>query len=396
MTVICSVNDYQIAAKQKLSSSIDGKALYEYLASGSDDEQTLADNRAAFKGWYLRPRVLRPIGTKVSTQTTIRLGKNNSGAPILFKLSLPLFVSPAGVHALVDPQQGECATARACAKHNVPFGLSQHSTRSIEQVRLPNSIQWYQLYILKNRSITASLIQRAKVSGYQALIWTVDSVRFGFREADQRNGFDSLPPPHRLVNYDGNQTIVPGSSSLSHTYNGKKHKSWDQNSELLFDPDTTWADLAWLKSFGLPVIVKGIMCRQDATLAVQAGADGIVVSNHGGRQLDGCLATIDVLPEVIDAVQGTIPVFLDGGVRRGTDILKALALGATAVGIGKPLFFALAVDGELGVHNVLKMLQTELESVMALTGCPTIADIQPDLVCRHPYPHSSTYVRSKL
>ncbi len=258
---------------------------------------------------------------------------------------------------------------------------------------------------------------------------TVDAVRFGSREADARNGyvaskpfkypfvfdyllspalyqltilsytflnsFNALPSPHRLVNYDEDQQTT----SLDKTYNSKVHKAWDQNSQNMFEQNLTWDDVRWLKKLlisnrsistsqanttGLPLVIKGVMTAEDALLAIDAGADAIMVSNHGGRQLDGCLASIAVLPEVVRAVAGRVPVLLDGGVRRGTDVLKALALGATAVGLGKPIFFSLAVGGQEGVSNMLRILQQELEAAMALCGCQTISDIRPDLLTRHP------------
>jgi (S)-2-hydroxy-acid oxidase len=432
--LVCSVQDYQVLAQQRLP-----KALYEYLASGSDDEQTLAENRSAWYHWYLRPRVLRPV-SDISTRTTIAFATLPSSSSL--SLSMPLFVSPAGVHAVCDADGGgECTTAQACAAAGILFGLSQHSTRSIEDVAasVPTNCatttgtastlhKFYQAYLLKDRRMTMHLIQRAVNAGYQGLFLTVDSVRFGYREADARNGFDALPPPHRLVNYDdvgptsadrdesNNETFERASPSpeipvavdperrhdLESTYNGRKHKSWDQNIELMFAQDASWDDVRSIKRQfpHLPLIVKGIMTGEDAILAVEAGADGIMVSNHGGRQQDGCLASIDALPEVVAAVRSCrrapIPVFLDGGVRRGSDILKALALGASAVGIGKPVFFALAVGGKPAVTNVLRLLQRELEAAMALTGCQTVADITPALVTRHPYGNNGTYVRAKL
>ena len=427
---IYNVNDFQTLAKEHLS-----KELYEYLASGTDDEQTLRENQAAFKGWYLRPRILRSVG-KLSTQTEL-LGH---------RLSMPVFVSPAGVHALCHPQLGECVTAHVCGTMNIPFGLSQHATRSIEDVAQfsPHTNKWYQSYILKDRSLTLQLVHRAIDAGYQAIVLTVDSVRFGYREADARNGFNALPPPHRLVNYDyppipppppeqqQQQQHPSAPSGLDATYNSATKPSWDQNSEAMFDPNVTWEDVRWMKEEGcchhrrrgnhnyiddnhndgdddddhdnkngqphqqVPLILKGIMTAEDAELAVLAGADAIIVSNHGGRQLDGALSTIDVLPEIAQAVAGRIPILLDSGVRRGTDILKALALGATAVGIGKPIFFALAVGGEDAVQYLLTMLKTELEAAMALCGVETISDIAPHLVTRHPHASVLPFVRSSL
>jgi isopentenyl diphosphate isomerase/L-lactate dehydrogenase-like FMN-dependent dehydrogenase len=278
------------------------------------------------------------------------------------------------------------------------FGLSQHATRSIEEVAraAPNANRWYQAYILKDRSVTLRLVQRAVNAGYQGIFLTVDSVRFGYREADARNGFNALPPPHRLVNYDEGAS----KSTLDQAYNSKSQKAWDQNTEQMFEQNVTWDDVRWLKQEGcpnLPLVIKGIMTGEDAELAIEAGADGVMVSNHGGRQLDGALSSIDVLPEIVEAVAGRIPVLLDGGIRRGTDVLKALALGASAVGIGKPIFFALAVGGQKGVSDLLQMLKTELEAAMALCGVESVGDISQKLVSRHPSGGSAaTYIRSSL
>ena len=353
---------------------------YEYLSSGSDEEQTLAENRAAFAQWYLRPRVLRNV-SQLSCATSL-LGQS---------LQLPVFVSPAGVHALAGAD-GECTTAQVCAEVGTIMGLSQHATRSIEQVRAaaPTANLWYQCYVLKDRDLTARLLQRAVAAGCRGIFFTVDSVRFGYREADARNGFDSLPDPHCLMNYE---------AELSKTYNAQTHNSWDQNSENLFDTSLTWDALEWVKqhSGGLPVIVKGIMTAEDAELAIQYGADGVMVSNHGGRQLDGSMASIDALPEVVQAVRGRVPVLLDGGIRRGTDVVKALALGATAVGIGKPVFFALGVNGKAGVRDVFRLLQKEIETAMALCGVANVSEISRSLVCRHPSGASMFhYQRAKL
>lgn len=362
-----SVDDFQVEARRRLP-----KDLYEYLASGTDDEQTLAENRSSFKLWYLRPRVLRPLPPPLSTPccATQLLGMD---------LQVPFFVSPAGVMAVPDPTgQGECGVARACEKIQTLFCLSQHSTRSVEQVAdaSPKALKWYQCYLLKDRDLTRDLLLRAVRAGYRAVVLTVDSPVFGHREADARNGFNALPPPHRLANYP---------ASASATYHAKVHAAWDQNSEKMFDPAPSWADVRWVKDCtGLPVIVKGIHTAEDAILALEAGADAMYVSNHGGRQLDGALAAIDILPEVVQAVQGRVPVLVDGGFRRGTDVVKALALGASAVGIGKPVFFALALGGEEEVLGMFRILRTEIEAAMRLCGCATIADIGPSLVTRHP------------
>ena len=394
-----SVADYQFIARQVLP-----KPLYEYLASGTDDEQTLSDNESAFKGWFLRPRFLRPVGN-ITTSTTL-FGQ---------KLNLPVFASPAGVHALCDEKHGECATARACAAAGTMFALSQHSTRTIEEVAEavpPNANLWYQAYILSDKDMTLNLVKRAKKAGYKGIFLTVDSVRFGHREADARNNFTALPPPHRLVNYDevmGSESKWAAPETHQHQqkqiygkqiYKGDED-AWDQNLEKMWLQNPTWDYVKWLKEEAcadLPLVVKGIMTAEDAILAVEYGADGVMVSNHGGRALDGCLASIDALPEVVKAVGGRVPILLDSGVRRGTDVVKALALGATAVGLGKPLFFSLAVNGENGVRNVLDILKRETEACMAICGCETVEDISTTLVTRHPSGTAGVarYVRSKL
>eukprot|EP00580_Thalassiosira_gravida_P008799 CAMPEP_0201634590 /NCGR_PEP_ID=MMETSP0493-20130528/7458_1 /ASSEMBLY_ACC=CAM_ASM_000838 /TAXON_ID=420259 /ORGANISM="Thalassiosira gravida, Strain GMp14c1" /LENGTH=365 /DNA_ID=CAMNT_0048106455 /DNA_START=167 /DNA_END=1265 /DNA_ORIENTATION=+ len=365
---------------------------------------------------------------------------------------MPIFVSPAGVHALCDEAEGECASARACGRVGTLFGLSQHATRSIEEVaeatRAEGTNLWYQSYILNDRDMTLRLVRRAADAGYKGswankfsakkqynmllnpfaacfnhltigcwcdsiagVFLTVDSVRFGYREADARNGWNALPPPHRLVNYDEEvarkgapqsqkKWLAPEASVVdkSKIYGGEED-AWDQNTEQLFEQNPSWEDVRWLKKeacHDLPLIVKGILTAEDAIEAVNAGADGVMVSNHGGRGLDGALATIDVLPEVVEAVGGKIPILLDGGIRRGTDVLKALALGATAVGVGKPMFFALAVGGANAVAYLLEMMRRETEAAMAICGCESIADVGRNLVTRHPNGRVGKYVRSKL
>jgi (S)-2-hydroxy-acid oxidase len=384
-----NVHDFQLLAKRVVLP----KALYDYLASGTGEEQTLAENALAFQRWFLRPRVMRPVG-KISTSTQF-FGHS---------VTMPVFCSPAGVQALCDPDEGECATVRACATAGIMFGLSQHATRSIEQVANAapaNTLKWYQLYILKDRKRTLSLIRRAIQAGYQGLFVTVDSVRLGYREADARNGFNALPPPHRLANYDDNDDDNDDArrkETMDQTYNSQQEKAWDQNSEQMFEQDVSWEDIAWIKreAPNVPLVVKGIMTGEDAELAIAAGADGVMVSNHGGRQLDGALASIDALPEVAQAVAGRVPIWLDSGVRRGTDVLKALALGASAVGIGKPIFFALSVGGEDAVSYMLQLLQTELEAAMAICGIECITDITSNLVSRHPALTPAPQFRSSL
>jgi (S)-2-hydroxy-acid oxidase len=242
---------------------------------------------------------------------------------------------------------------------------------------------------MHNMTMTMNMNMTMNIKQLHCLTFILFKFMYG---AFLLSSFNALPAPHRLANYDESHT---------QTYNAKAHKAWDQNSELLFDQNITWADVTWLKNqlrpYNLPLVIKGIMTAQDAQLAIQAGADGIMVSNHGGRQLDSSLATIDALPQVVQAVAGRVPVLLDGGIRRGVDVVKALALGATAVGIGRPIFFALAVNGQEGVVHVLQMLKQETETAMALCGCKTVADITRQHVTRHPNgTFGGRYLRSSL
>ena len=365
LDAVHNVDDFQRLACDKLE-----RPLYEYLASGSGNEVTLRENRTAFGRYALRPRALRPVD---ALSTTCEL----FGA----ELALPVFASPAGVHALVD-DEGERATARACGRAGTLFGLSQHATVCIEDVAAaaPAAHRWYQSYLLKDRAATLDLVRRAVAVGYRGVFLTVDSVRFGFREVDARNGFCALPPPLTLANY----VATPPAGEAA--WEAREHKAWDQNSEALFDTAASWDAVAWLREeldTSIPLVVKGVMTGEDAALAVNHGADGVYVSTHGGRQLDETLGALDALPEVVAAVPGT-PVLLDSGVRRGTDVVKALALGATAVGIGKPLFFSLAVGGERGVDKLFEVLAEELRVAMALTGCASLSDVSAEVVCARP------------
>ena len=366
LDAVHNVDDFQRLARDALE-----RPLYEYLASGSGDEVTLRENRAAFGRYALRPRALRPVD---ALSTACELFGN--------ELALPVFASPAGVHSLVDGE-GERATARACGRAGTLFGLSQHATVCIEDVAAaaPAAHRWFQSYLLKDRAATLDLVRRAVAAGYRGVFLTVDSVRFGFREVDARNNFCALPPPLTLANY----VATPPAGEAA--WEAREHKAWDQNSEALFDTAASWDAVSWLREEldpSIPLVVKGVMTGEDAALAVAHGADGVYVSTHGGRQLDNTLGALDALPEVAAAVPAGTPVLLDSGVRRGTDVVKALALGATAVGVGKPLFFSLAVGGERGVDKLFEILAEETRVAMALTGCASLADVSADVVCARP------------
>jgi 4-hydroxymandelate oxidase len=350
-----SVGELEPLAQGRLTS-----LAYDYYASGADDEHTLRRNVEAYRELALHYRVLVDV-SRPSTATTVL------GTPV----ASPILVAPTAFHRLAHPD-GEVASARAAAEAGTIFTLSTLSTTRIEDVRASSSGPlWFQLYVYKDRAATADLVARVEAAGASALVLTVDAPRLGRRERDVRNRF-ALPPELRVENLHGRRgTVAPppeGSGLATYFYQ-------------LVDPALCWDDLAWLRGLTrLPLIVKGLVRADDAARAVAAGVDGIVVSNHGGRQLDTAPATIEVLPRIAEAVDGRAEVLLDGGVRRGTDVVKALALGARAVMVGRPVLWGLAVGGQAGVAAVLAMLRRELEQAMVLCGAPTVRDLTPDLV----------------
>eukprot|EP00918_Siedleckia_nematoides_P049941 GHVU01109341.1.p1 GENE.GHVU01109341.1~~GHVU01109341.1.p1 ORF type:complete len:318 (+),score=22.85 GHVU01109341.1:92-955(+) len=283
--------------------------------------------------------------------------------------------------------EGEVATASAAAKMGVGYTLSTIATSSLEDVSqgAPDGLRFFQLYIYRDRDITLNLLRRAEKCGFNVLMLTVDTPFFGKRLADNRNKF-KLPPHLKMANFESMDFKGSGVSQ------SKKESGLNEYANSLFDPSLTWKDLAWLKTVTkLPIILKGILTAEDALLAVSACVAGIVVSNHGARQLDTVPATIDALPEIVRAVNGRCEVYLDGGVRLGTDVFKALAIGAQAVFIGRPAVYGLACGGEEGVKKVLEILQEEFSTALAFAGCSNIADIKPDMVV-----HQSFYHGSKL
>jgi 4-hydroxymandelate oxidase len=338
---------------------------FDYYSSGAWDEVTLRDNLAAFTRVKLRPKMLVDV-SKINLTTQV-LGES---------LQLPLLIAPMAFQCLADPE-GEIATALAAADAGVGMVLSTLATKSLEEVAtVAKGLQWFQLYIHKDQGLTQALVQRAYTAGYKAICLTVDAPMLGKRERDQRNEF-TLPPglhPANLTNISGlDIPQAPGESGLL-TYFAQQ-----------INPAVTWKDLEWLQSLSpLPLVVKGILRADDAVRAVEYGAQAIVVSNHGGRQLDGAIASLDALPDIIAAVDGKAEVLLDGGIRRGTDILKALAYGAKAVLIGRPVLWGLAVAGKIGVSHIISLLQDELNLAMALSGCASLGDIDSSLVNQLP------------
>ena len=346
--------DYETLARARL----DPNAL-AFFAGGAADEITLRWNREAFDKLAISPRVFRG-------------GSGGHARVPLFgrEYKHPIFIAPMAVQKLAH-KDGEIATAIAAEAQESCMVLSAQASVPMEDAyRAGATCRWFQLYVQPTRAATMQLVRRAEAAGFEVLVVTADAPVSGVRTREHRAGFQ-LPPGISAVNLEGlsseaGPVLSPGAS-------------------IVFDHFVavapTWDDLAWLKSeTKLPIVVKGILAAEDATRAVELGVDGIIVSNHGGRTLDTLPATIDVLPEIVEAVAGRIPVLLDGGIRRGTDVLKAIARGAAAVLVGRPIIYGLAVDGALGAAHVLRLLRDELEIAMALTGCRTLADAGPHIL----------------
>ena len=317
---------------------------WAFLAGGAMGESTLRANLAAFRRWTFRPRVLVDVDV-VTTETTV-LGR---------PLSLPVLVAPIAFQRLYHPD-GELATARAAATEGTVMCVSTMTSHTHPAVAeaAPGLDQWAQLYVLSDEGATRAHLDDIVAAGCTAVVLTVDTPVLGRRERDLRVGFDvpaSLPLPYAAS--------ALGNASHNPATHGR-----------LFSASLTWRDIEWIATATkLPVLLKGVLTREDAALAVEHGAAGVIVSNHGGRQLDGAPATLDALEEVADAVAGRIEVLFDGGVRRGGDAVKALALGAQAVLVGRPAIWGLAVDGETGVRRVLSLLREEIANTLALLGC---------------------------
>jgi (S)-3,5-dihydroxyphenylglycine transaminase len=332
---------------------------WEFIAGGAGEERTLAANVEAFGRIRLRPRVLTGGGQpRVETQI---LGRT---------WMAPIAIAPMAYHTLAHPD-GELATARAAETAGIPLIVSTFAGRTFEELAaMANAALWLQVYCFRDRRVTRRLVERAERAGFEALVLTVDCPRLGRRLRDMRNGF-RLPPGIRPANLAGDDFSSPSSHSLAE-----------------FDPSLDWSVVSWLRSISsLPLLLKGIMTAADAQQAIEVGTDGIIVSNHGGRQLDGVPASLEVLPEIVAAVADSCPVFLDGGVRRGLDVLASIALGADAVFLGRPILHGLTVDGCVGVTRVLGLIVNELTDAMILSGTGSVADAGPELVHIRTNPH---------
>lgn len=357
MDTLLTVAEYQAAARDRLPADV-----WDYIDGGSGQEWTLAANRAAFARLALRPRCLVDVSDP-DLSTTLLGGR----------LRAPIGVAPVAYHQLAHPE-GEVATARAAGEAGQLLVVSVFASRSLEEIAAAASGPlWLQLYWFRRREVVTGLIRRAEAAGYQALVLTVDTPRVGRRLRDTRRGF-AIPAGIVAANVDSavmasTHQPVGGQSALV------------RHSREQFDPSLRPADLAWLcAETSLPVLVKGVLTAEDARVAMAHGAAGVMVSNHGGRQLDGAVPSVDALAEVAAAVAGRGPVLVDGGVRTGTDVLRALALGASAVLVGRPALWGLAVDGQSGARAVLDILAAELEEAMVLAGRPRLSDLDPGVL----------------
>jgi 4-hydroxymandelate oxidase len=347
--------DFESAAEKRMA-----KAEWDYVAGGATDEVTLRRTRLAYDNIAIRPRMLAGIKGDVDISLNV-LGQ---------RISAPFMLAPAGGHKRAHPD-GELASARAAAKFGTVLGVSANANYTIEEIgEAADGPKWFQCYFYRNRETTVEMVRRAEDAGYNAICITLDAVWPAKRERNIRNGY--------------RQGARPNNASVPRAETNAKFDS-GQSSRGLVDPGATWEDLAWLRTVtDLPLVFKGIITGEDAALAREHGVDGLIVSNHGGRNLDTTLTTIEALPEVADAVGGKLQVFLDGGIRRGNDVIKALALGADAVLFGRPLFWGLAYDGEGGLRQVLDILRDEMISSMVMGGRKDLASIDASFVRQMP------------
>ena len=374
-----NVADLRRIARRRLP-----RAVFDYVDGGAEDEVTLRRNTESFAGFELVPRVLRDVDEPDLTTTILGT-----------RVALPFALAPTGFTRMVH-HEGELAVARAAARAGIPYTLSTMGTRSIERVAAESSgPHWFQLYVWRDRGLAKELIERAKAAGYDALILTVDVPVPGSRERDHRNGF-TIPPalglrtfldgarhPHWWWRFlTGDVLTFENVSDRAATPSGVMAFLTAQ-----FDPSVEWHDIEWMReAWGGPFVLKGIMDPDDARRATEVGVDAMIVSNHGGRQLDESPATIEALPRVIDAVGGRAEVMLDSGIRRGRDIVKALALGARACLVGRAYLYGLGVAGERGVDTAIAMLGDEIRRALQLVGARTIADLDRSMVQRRVSP----------
>ena len=366
-----NIDDLRNLARRRLP-----RVVFEFIDGGSQDEVTLRANQTDFSAWRLMPRTLTDIRQR--DQSVELFGE---------RYASPLILAPTGLAGLLA-RKGELQAVRAASRANVPYCLSTMATRSIEEIAdEADAANWFQLYVLRDRGLTKAFIERARAANCSALVLTVDTKMQGPRERDIRNGFTVPPrfslstladfalhwrwlfdvglgPKIKFRNFEGTDVNADDAMTITQFID----KQWDLS--------VSWQDVEWFKTeWGGPVLLKGLLSPDDAAKAVDAGVDGVIVSNHGGRQLDGAISAIAALPAVTKAVAGRVPVILDGGVRRGADAIKAIALGATACMIGRPWLYGLAAGGEAGVDRALAILHDEIDLALGLLGCTSLSEV---------------------
>jgi lactate 2-monooxygenase len=384
-------------AQQRMS-----EKAYAYIAGGAGNESTMVDNRSAFEKWKIVPRMLRNVSVR---DTSISLFGQ--------KIPSPLLISPVGVLEMVHAE-ADLAVAKAAARLGVPYIFSNQASKPMEQcaAAMGDSPHWFQLYWSKSKELVQSFIQRAERCGCTALVVTLDTTLLGWRTRDLALGYlpflegkgiaqytsdpvfqklldepDDAEKIKREVTLQTLQGLIsmvrnyPGGNFLKKLTSGRPIKAVRKFVSIYSNAATTWEDLAWLRQqTRLPILLKGVLHPDDARKALDAGMSGVIISNHGGRQVDGSIATLDALPGIREVIQNKIPILLDSGVRGGADVLKALALGATAVCIGRPYVYGLTLAGEQGVYEVMQNLMSDFELTMGLTGCKNIAEINPEML----------------
>lgn len=372
-----NIEDFRRLARKRLP-----RMIFDYLDGGSDDEVTLGRNRSGFSKYQLMPRALVDVGS-IDLSTTI-LGQ---------KVDMPILLSPTGQTRMFH-HSGEAAVLRSAAKANSIYALSSLSSLSIEEAAAASAgPKWFQIYVWRDREIIREFMARCRTNNYQALCLTVDLPVHGNREKDLRNELtfpasltartmrDVLRHPVWLYHYLTGEKIELGNLAGASAVKLPDDGNLMDYVAKQFDPTVDWDDAAWMiEQWGGPFLIKGIVNAEDARRAVDIGASGIIISNHGGRQLDYMPPPIEVLPEIVKAVAGRAEILIDSGVRRGTDVIKALALGADAVMIGRPYLYALAAGGEAGVDRMFALLRAELARDMALLGCIKTSDLNPDFI----------------
>jgi L-lactate dehydrogenase (cytochrome) len=372
-----TIEDLRRIARRRLP-----RGVFDYIDGGAEDELTMAANAMAYRRMTFSPRILRDV-------SDVDISSSLLGRPLAY----PLVLAPTGFTRIADPA-GELAVARAASRAGLPYALSTLGTRSIEEVaEVGGDRLWFQVYTWRDRDLVADLIKRAAAAEYEALCLTVDTAVLGRRERDVRRGF-TLPPkvglstifdgilhPGWAWNFVTSEPIVFANVAGMSVGDGTDAISLAQYVGSQFDPGLSWDDVEWLRShWDGPIVLKGIQSVDDAVIAADRGVEAIAISNHGGRQLDAAPATLDLLPAIVEAVGDKTEVICDGGVRRGSDIVKALALGADAVMVGRPYLYGLGAAGEAGVDQVLTNFGSEMRRTMALIGCTSVEELGPEYI----------------